>query len=128
MLKTDTCRYFTGTANKVCERGIEYEAIKTPSGIEYPPMYQWAYPCSERMRHGLPLACEMSSFPTPEEEKADRERLEAKFKEWAEKIEKDICPHCDQHITKQQIGRCVYGSCGHRLYQGRLKKEVKANV
>jgi hypothetical protein len=36
------------------------------------------------------------------------------------------CPHCHQEITdKQQVGRCVYANCGHRLYQGQLPKEDK---
>ena len=30
------------------------------------------------------------------------------------------CPHCGKPIgTPEQIGRCVYGQCGHRLEQGR---------
>ena len=31
------------------------------------------------------------------------------------------CPTCHQAVTQKQVGHCVYGSCGHRLYQGRLK-------
>jgi hypothetical protein len=123
MLKTDTCRYFTGLANKRCERGIEYVTIKQPSGIDYPPMDQDAYPCSERMRYGLDLKCELASFPTEAEEKADDERIMAEIKEWSEKIKAGICPHCNQKSEWRQIGRCVYCSaCNNRIYQGTLKK------
>jgi len=37
-----------------------------------------------------------------------------------EKLAKNVCPHCDGAIARQeQVGRCVYARpCGHRLYQG----------
>jgi hypothetical protein len=37
-------------------------------------------------------------------------------------IENSICPTCKKQVVKRQVGRCVYGDCGHRLYQGRLIK------
>src|SRR5438132_14025994 len=33
----------------------------------------------------------------------------------------DICPYCKQTVKElKQVGRCVYNSCGCRLWQGRL--------
>jgi hypothetical protein len=34
------------------------------------------------------------------------------------------CPHCHTTIErKEQIGRCIYAQpCGHRLYQGKLRR------
>lgn len=35
-------------------------------------------------------------------------------------LKQNICPHCHKEITAHQTGHCVYGSCGHRLFQGKL--------
>ena len=38
--------------------------------------------------------------------------------------ELDICPRCGKKLEHmEQIGRCVYGSCGCRLYQGRVPEK-----
>lgn len=34
-----------------------------------------------------------------------------------------VCPTCKVKVRQQQIGRCVYGDCGHRLYQGKVNPE-----
>lgn len=40
----------------------------------------------------------------------------------------DICPHCSQPIEEmKRVGRSVYGSCGHRLYQGHIPTNLKRN-
>jgi hypothetical protein len=33
-------------------------------------------------------------------------------------LDNGICPHCKKKVTQQKVGHCVYGSCGHRLFQG----------
>jgi hypothetical protein len=55
------------------------------------------------------------------EEALDTERIVQELKQWVDKLNNNICPYCDQQIVKQQRGRCVYGSCGHKLYQGEVK-------
>ena len=36
----------------------------------------------------------------------------------------DRCIRCGDKLTAlQQVGRCVYGSCGCRQYQGRIPKD-----
>lgn len=130
-MKTTTCRHFSGLINKVCKLGIEYSTVARPSGIRDTPMYGQCYPCiafglplAEEIIRDLQTACAHSSFLTPEEEKADEERFRRKLAAWGEKIANNICPHCDQPMTKRQVSRCVYASpCGHRLYQGKLTKE-----
>jgi hypothetical protein len=45
------------------------------------------------------------------------------LQEFFKKIEDGICPECNREYTPKQVGRCVYASpCGHRLYQGTVKK------
>jgi len=129
VLDPTTCRYFTGTANKVCEKGIPYESVAQLSGNEHvAPMYKFAYPC---LPHGLPLSgevqaslcCAQASYPTKEEEEEDRARVMDIIKADFEKIANNICPNHNIVITKVQIKRCVYAEpCGCRLYQGKLKK------
>lgn len=41
---------------------------------------------------------------------------------WLEALARGECPVCKRKVEKKQVGRCVYGDCGHRLYQGRLRK------
>lgn len=52
------------------------------------------------------------------------QETQAAITAWLHKILNSICPSCNKAITKEQVGNCVYGSCGHRLYQGQLKKEI----
>lgn len=43
-------------------------------------------------------------------------------------LEEDICLACEQPVKiKRQVGRSVYGDCGHRLYRGRLNAEEVVN-
>jgi hypothetical protein len=37
-------------------------------------------------------------------------------------VEGNICPDCNKEVKKVQVGRCVYGVCGHRLYQGTISQ------
>lgn len=55
---------------------------------------------------------------TPQEHQEARELVEA----LKDAIQNSICPTCQKKVVKRQVGRCVYGDCGHRLYQGRLIK------
>ncbi len=60
------------------------------------------------------------------EEVAEKEReANAVLQEFLDNLANNICPHCKTPIAeKRQVGRCVYARpCGHRLYQGKLKKE-----
>lgn len=34
-------------------------------------------------------------------------------------LEAGRCPHCHKKSKQRQVGHCVYGSCGHRLFQGK---------
>jgi hypothetical protein len=49
---------------------------------------------------------------------------EAEYQEVLKKlratVEGNMCPVCNSEVKKVQVGRCVYGDCGHRLYQGKI--------
>lgn len=55
---------------------------------------------------------------TQQEEHEARELVKLLY----DAIENSVCPTCKKKVIKRQVGRCVYGDCGHRLYQGRLLK------
>lgn len=43
-----------------------------------------------------------------------------------EDLEAGRCPHCHRKCTQTQVANCVYGSCGHRLYQGKADPRYAA--
>jgi hypothetical protein len=44
------------------------------------------------------------------------------IQEYFEAIRRGECPLCKKVVKMKQVGKCVYGSCGHRLYQGKLRE------
>lgn len=116
------CRHFTGIQNEICKLGIRYADVKLvlPDGETTPDGLRVAYPCLAGSGH--PELCDKLSFPTQEEADEHEREVSAHLAEYLQDLAEDRCPVCYQQITKQQVGRCVYGSCGHRLYQGTLPK------
>jgi hypothetical protein len=58
-----------------------------------------------------------SSISTPEL----RRRITLAVTQFLADLATEICPHCQQQMTREQRGPDVYAiPCGHRLYQGRL--------
>ena len=125
MLKTDTCRYFNGLINERCDCNVLYEEVRVESGISEPPMSRYIYPCVPPRTGASDAAiaeraekCPQCSYPTLEEEDADRKRVEERLLERITKIANGICPNHDRPIEKVRVGRCVYAHpCGCRLYQ-----------
>jgi hypothetical protein len=111
------CRHYNGLHSKVCRAGVSYEDVKDPAGeILHLPCFK-DQGCTER--------CEKASFRTPEEVAEEEEKVSETLKKYLDNVKNNICPHCSTPIVeKKQVGRCVYSAtCGHRLYQGTLKKE-----
>lgn len=114
------CRHFNGTMHDACDAGINYQGL---TGSE--PGWGLKLPCfltplvvpKEPVER---VTCEKMSFPTAAEAKAEAEESLSHLRATMEKIRSGICPHCDKAITLRQVGSCVYGSCGHRLYQGKV--------
>jgi hypothetical protein len=110
---TQRCRFFNGLMNQTCKAGINYDTWKPGT-----------HPCLLDPIHGdrrPPLPCASAEYPTTAEALTSEAARQARMDEWARKLESDVCPHCDQAMTKKQVGPCVYAEpCGHRLYQGRI--------
>jgi len=60
------------------------------------------------------------------EERRDRLEVEAALREYFGTLDLGECPTCGVEVTLRRVGRCVYGSCGCRLYQGSLPKRRRA--
>lgn len=109
------CRLYTGIANSdVCEAGIEYQSVRNRDQRPH----RW--PCTSPELRDTCAAYECWT----DKEVAETERAVAQFVEAVNALsrgESDTCPHCGQQITSmRQVGRCVYASCGCRLWQGRV--------
>lgn len=110
-MNMNRCIHFTGLSRGRCRVGVEYRSVETPG--------RWpvAVPCLRD--RSSEIVCERAHFPTEEEAKAHEAEVDAMIQAYLDKLARDICPYCDQPITKRQIGCCVYAEpCGHRLYQG----------
>lgn len=122
----DRCRHFAGLLEisesrpiTHCRAGVEYASVsrETPQSLR-------SIPCFRSRAAGL--TCPKAEFPTREEAEAHHadalERLRARF----EAMARGECPHCKRVGEPRQIGRCVYGACGCRWYQGKLPKAKRA--
>ena len=111
------CRYFTGIQNETCEAGVDYMSVRDTTG---PGMAKW--PCT-RANVGVVITCPLfEAYTQAEIDERDRQLAEAiKGITDLESRKSDICPHCGKQIVSmKQVGRCVYASCGCRLWQGRI--------
>lgn len=136
-MNVDTCRHYNGTHfNTKCEAGIEYASV-TPDP-ERQRGRALRLPCilhlsrqkadsrrddfsEEQLREiALQGTCSMFLAPTQEEVDQSEKEREERFLKRMKQMESGFCPHCNQPMTKKQVGRCVYADpCGHRLYQGK---------
>lgn len=111
------CRHFNGTQNTHCKAGINYREL---AGM---PKLGWGtrLPClTDPFMSPTRVPCTLLSFPTEAEAEANIQQLEDHIAKHVERLSRGECPVCGKKITKRQVGRCIYGSCGHRLGQGKL--------
>lgn len=117
------CVHFTGTQHGACGAGVVYVDI---CGGDDPG---WArrLPCLKNLYPDEPKAsCSSAKFRTAEEAQAAADATFARLRARAEAIARGDRPDCGARITLRQIGPCVYGSCGHRLYHGHLPRRSGA--
>ena len=104
------CRHYQGAAyHTACKRGILYASFRD-SFVRWPCINaEYAHECTSRE--------DFTAEEIAEEERWINEVVSAFEALVAHKS--DICPQCGLQITTmRQVGRCVYGSCGCRLFQG----------
>lgn len=112
MSTSNHCRHFTGLQNETCQAGIVYETVRPAAG---PLLAGW--PC---LGNG---GCDQFE-PYTDEELAEQDRELEQFLARLvlfQSHEIDACPHCDKHVAVlHKVGRCTYGDCGCRLWQGNI--------
>ena len=108
------CRHRTSLLEKVCHAGVTYDSVMGEKG---------AYPCffrDDKVSGNALKTCSLASYPTKEEVEQSEKESAQFVTDYFAAITRNECPICHKTITLEQVGRCVYASCGHRLYQGRL--------
>ena len=108
----DRCIHFSGFGDKECKAGVSYETVKDTTQRPF----RW--PCT---RGAIAVSCPSKETCSEEEAQAEVDEWEKVLKEADENAAKGLCPTCGKTVEpRKQVGRCVYGACGHRLYQGEL--------
>lgn len=119
------CRHFNGTLHEVCKAGVNYQSL---TGFE--PGWGLKLPCFlvPYVKPKEPVVraeCRNVSFPTIEEAEAEEAETLGRLQSRMASIAAWVCPDCEKPVEMRQVGSCVYGSCGHRMYQGKLQKRVE---
>lgn len=110
------CIHFNGIMNDACEAGINYHELLGSEVGCFAHM-----PCFNDEKSTV--ICPKQEFYSREQAEAKVNESEAHIKEFIENLNNGICPICKIQVKQKQVGRCVYGTCGHRLYQGTVMPE-----
>ena len=118
--KASSCRHFNGIQNETCAIGVVYKELLARFAGEA------TLPCIPKLTGARPIAeCAGFRYPTEAELDADEKASAEALTIYLTALEKGLCPHCGEpYQPARQVGRCVYGICGCRLYQGRLPKKA----
>jgi len=109
------CKHFNGIQHDTCRAGIAYKQFLNEN---YPN-----FPCLTRQDGTLSGACASFEFSTEDEIEAHEKASAQAAANYFKALNAHVCPECGQStLPEKQVGRCVYGACGHRLYQGKLSK------
>lgn len=105
------CRHFNGVQNNKCEAGINYHELlgSEPGCFAHMPCFN-----DEKSK----VVCPRREFYSLEKSTKIVTEREAHIKQFIEELNQGICSICKIQVKQRQVGRCVYGTCGHRLYQG----------
>ena len=113
------CVHFTGIQHDTCRAGVNYhELLGTGVGC-------FAHmPCLAD--DGAAVVCESRQLPTEAEARKTVEEANAAVAEFLNQMAQGICQFCKVEVKQRQVGHCVYGTCGHRLYQGKVNPKFAA--
>ena len=112
------CKHFNGIQHEACKVLIPYSTFRKSTGA-------LSLPClkDDNSHH----VCQSAEWYTIEEAEVIEAQHEKAVADYLVSIGTGKCPICKVCVTHEQVGRCVYGSCGHRLYQGTVNpKYMKA--
>lgn len=110
------CVHFNGVMNNECAAGVNYHGL-LGSG----------YGCFAHMPcfndEASTVVCSKATFLTEQEARQQVDEHEKHVQEFIRQLNGSICPTCKVQVKQRQVGPCVYGTCGHRLYQGKVNPE-----
>jgi hypothetical protein len=109
------CNHFNGIQHDVCKAGLKYQDVRTAKE----PNGGYAYPC---LKDPGAVTCSMAEFKTREEAEEDYRESIARVTAYFEAIKRGECPTHKRAVKLRQVGSCVYGDCGCRLYQGKVPR------
>lgn len=112
-VEMNRCIHFNGVMNDECNAGINYHALMGSGVGCFAHM-----PCFND--EASPVTCGKATFPTEQEARARVDEHEKHIQEFIHQLNNSICPTCKVEVRQRQVGPCVYGTCGHRLYQGKV--------
>jgi hypothetical protein len=119
---TDFCNHYPpgGMCHGLCQKGVVFSTVKVNQ--EGKPT---TFPCFDVSAQS---ACALAEYQTPEQVAEE----DARVVEFINKLkafmarETDVCLFCGKQVTSlQQVGRCIYGSCGCRMWQGKVPETWK---
>jgi hypothetical protein len=107
------CIHFNGIVNESCDADVNYkELLGDDAG--------WAahMPCFSDEKSAV--HCPFASFPSSEDARKQIDEQDKRITVYLQQLADGICPVCKVQVRQRQVGPCVYGTCGHRLYQGKV--------
>lgn len=110
----DSCKHFNGIQHEMCFRKVPYEQFRKTGGA-------LSLPCFQDELNGA--GCDKAEWWTLQEAEKQAEESRQAVEKYISAIAEGKCPQCDKRVLHKQVGHCVYGSCGHRLYQGTVSPE-----
>ncbi len=111
------CKYFTGIQQATCKALVPYATFRKPSGALMP------LPCFKDEQSSE--CCDKAEWYTMAEAQVIEAQYTQAIKEYFAALEEGRCPICKAIVSQRQVGHCVYGSCGHRLYQGTVNHKLR---
>jgi hypothetical protein len=114
------CRHFNGLLHDTCKVGVAYSSVRDSSSTG-----PYRFPCLKD--NNCSERCTSVSYLTPEEIAEEESEIRQAVTAFFDDMNAGLCPECHQKVERQvQVGRCVYSEpCGHRLWQGKARNEVK---
>lgn len=115
------CLHYEGIQNEFCKAGIN---IRQHVGG---PDLGWGLrtPC---IKSNNVNTCPLVQFPTQEEAEKHAREVQQHINQTLSELSVGACPVCHKAVKQIQNGDCVYGTCGHRLYQGEVMPEFAAET
>lgn len=110
------CVHFNGVMNAECNAGVNYHELLGDGVGCFAHM-----PCFSDEQSKV--RCDKAEFLSESEARAKVDAHEIYIQEFIQQLNNSICPTCKVQVKQKQIGPCVYGTCGHRLYQGKVNPE-----